>query len=123
MDEMMYNSLSSYYNALEKKGYMSFEDSKKLLVLLFYMDFIYHDYDALISREDYQLIERALNCLYGSSCLIPYPEYLEMARMQLGEISELVQRINNMENAVVLKTMDVVPEDGSDIIITREQED
>ena len=78
MDEIIYNALTSYYHALEKLGYMSNSQAQKLLLLIFYRDFVFNDYRGLISREDYQLIERALNCLYGTTCLIPYPDYLKM---------------------------------------------
>lgn len=29
-----------------------------------------------ITEPDYRIIQNALNCLYGSSCLIPYPNYI-----------------------------------------------
>lgn len=29
-----------------------------------------------ITENDYRIIQNALNCLYGSSCLIPYPNYI-----------------------------------------------
>ena len=105
MDEMIYNALTSYYNALEKLGYMSNSQAQKLLLLIFYRDFVFNDYRGLISKEDYQLIERALNCLYGTTCLIPYPDYLKMGKLHLGETTEMAQRIKNLEDTNVLKVM------------------
>lgn len=29
-----------------------------------------------ITEHDYRIIQNALNCLYGSSCLISYPSYI-----------------------------------------------
>ena len=29
-----------------------------------------------VTERDYRIIQGALNCLYGSSCLISYPSYL-----------------------------------------------
>ena len=103
MDEMIYNGLSSYFNVLEKTGYMSYVQMQRLLVLIFYNDFVYNDFRGNITKEDYRLIERALDCLYGSSCLIPYPNYLKMGKMHLGEASEMAYRLKVLENTEVLK--------------------
>jgi len=120
MDNIIYNALSSYYHALEWMGYMSNAQAKKLLLLIFYRDFVYHDYRGLLSREDYLLIERALDCLWGSSCLIPYPDYLKMGKLHLGETTELVQRLKNIEDTEVLKAMNVEGISG-DIVVTKEE--
>lgn len=103
MDEIVYEALGVYYNVLEKTGYMSYENMRKLLVLIFYNDLVYSDYRGLITREDYRLIERALDCLYGSSCLIPYPDYLKMGKLHLGEVTELAHRLRTLENTEVVK--------------------
>ena len=126
MDEMLYSSLSSYFNALEYKGYMPYSEMQKLLVLIFYKDFVYGDYNGLLSKEDYQTIERALDCLYGSTCLIPYPDYLKMGKLHLGETTELANRIKVLEKTKVLKAGDpptgqIV--EGSDIMIISDEEE
>ena len=77
--------------------------AQKLLLLLFYRDFCYHDYKGLLSKEDYHLIEKALDCLWGSSCLIPYPDYLKMGRLHLGDMTEISHRIKTLEDTKVLK--------------------
>ena len=77
VDEMIYGALSQYFSLLKKTGYYKYADVQKLLVLIFYRDFVFNDYRGLISREDYLVIERALNCLFGTTCLIPYPDYLK----------------------------------------------
>ena len=127
MDEIVYEAFRVYYNVLEKTGYMSYENVRKLLVLSFYNDFVFNDYRGLITREDYRLIERALDCLYGSTCLIPYPDYLKMGKLHLGEVTELNCRVKNLENTDVLKlihnlsSVDDNPE--SDVIIVAEEKD
>ena len=127
MDEIIYNALTSYYNALEKLGYMSNSQAQKLLLLSFYRDFVFNDYRGLISREDYQLIERALNCLYGTTCLIPYPDYLKMGKLHLGEVTELAQRVKNIEDTEVAKLIhDLDNAEGtlpSDVLLYAEEED
>lgn len=105
MDEMIYNTLSYYFHALEVKGYMPFRDSVKALLLIFYRDFVLNDFRARITEEDYHLIEKALDCLYGTTCLIPYPDYLKMGKLYLGEITELSTRTKNIENTPVVKLL------------------
>lgn len=126
MDSILYNSLSSYYNALEKKGYMSHSHAQKLLVLIFYRDFILKDYRGLLSKEDYHLIERALDCLYGTTCLIPYPSYLKMGELNLGGMTELAQRVKKLEEEPVLKLVHdkstiINPDSESDIEVIAEE--
>ena len=103
MDEILYEALTKYYHALEVKGYMSRKHSDRLLILCFYRDFIFNDYRGILKKEDYYLIEKALDCIYGSSCLIPYPDYLKMGKLKLGEITELSQRIKTLEDTEVVK--------------------
>lgn len=105
MDRILYDAFSKYYEALGATGYMSRAESEKLLVLSFYKDFIYNDYRGNIKESDYQWIEKALNCIYGTSCLIPYPEYLKMGKMYIGSVSEIAQRVKTVEDTQVLKLM------------------
>ena len=123
MDELIYDALSSYYHALELKGYMPQKDSEKLLVLIFIRDFVFHDYRGLISKEDYYLIERALDCLYGTTCLIPYPDYLKMGKLHLGEITEMANRVKTLEETEVIQPMDgtFVDVDDSDIMLVEKE--
>lgn len=124
MDEIVYEALSKYYHALELKGYINIKHSYKLLVLAFYKDYIYQDYRGLIGKEDYRLIEKALDCIYGTSCLIPYPDYLKMGKLHLGQITELTQRIAALENTNVVKVIHNIDdnENTSDIVITEEED-
>ena len=122
MDSIIYDALSSYYHALELKGYMSNSHAMKLLLLIFYRDFVFHDYRGFISRDDYLLIERALDCLWGSTCLIPYPDYLKMGKLHLGEITELASRVRTLEDTDVLKAFDADGTGDSDIIITSDED-
>ena len=127
MDSILYEALGSYYHALELLGYQSFEKSQKLLLLIFYRDFVFHDYNGLLSKEDYRQIERALDCLWGSTCLIPYPDYLKMGKLHLGEMTELANRVKTLEDEPVLKlihdasTIDN-PDSQSDIEVVLEED-
>ena len=112
---------------MELKGYMSRTHSEKLLVIAFYWDFMYNDYRALLSKEDYRLIEGALDCIYGTSCLIPYPDYLKMGKLHLGEMTEMAQRVKTLEDTDVVKVMqdlnNVDDTTQSDIYIVSEDSD
>lgn len=105
MDEILFEALTKYYHALELKGYMAMPQSAKLLVMCFYRDFMFHDYRGLLSKRDYCLIERALDCIYGTSCLIPYPDYLKMGKLHLGEMTEMAQRVKTIEDTNVVKVI------------------
>lgn len=105
MDSIIYNALMAYYNALEKLGHVSDGEVAKLLVLTFYNELIFRDFRNFLSREDYHIVEQALDCLYGSTCLIPYPEYLNMGNLHIGDISELANRVQALEDTNVLKVI------------------
>lgn len=123
MDEIVYNALVSYYHALGLKGYMSNSQSEKLLILSFYRDFVFEDYRGMLSCEDYHIIERALDCLWGSTCLIPYPDYLKMGKLELGKMTELASRVKALEDTNVLKSINADDTVDSDIIITEESDE
>ena len=126
MDNIIYNAITQYYAALCKLGYYSYSEVFKLLVLCFYRDYVFHDYRGVLSRKDYHVIERALNCLFGSTCLIPYPDYLKMGKLHLGETTELANRLKVLENTEVMKAADFIDPEGtieSDIIIVAEEGD
>lgn len=98
MDKVLYDSLCRYFATLAKVGNVSYNSVDKLLVLIFYKHFIYEDYRGNLSKEDYSTIEQALDCLFGSTCLIPYPNYLEMGKLHLGDITEMAHRITDNES-------------------------
>ena len=126
MEELIYNSLTHYFSVLKKTGYYKYSDVLKLVVLMFYNDFVYTDYRGFLSKDDYRLIERALNCLFGSTCLIPYPDYLKMGKLHLGEITEVAQRVKTLEETSVVKLIhDLESAEGtvqSDVIVVAEED-
>ena len=127
MDEFVYTSIGRYFHTLQNFGYLSYKNVKSLLVLIFFYNMIYHDYRGLIRKKDYGIIERALNCLYGTTCLIPYPDYLKMGKLKLGEMTEMAQRIKNIEEEPVLKLIHDIstvdnPENNSDVEVVLSEE-
>lgn len=124
MDKLLYEALTKYYNALEYNIYMDKIPTMELLVLGFYRDFIFHDFRGLLSKENYHLIEKALDCLFGNSCLIPYPDYLKMGKLHLGDMTEMAHRVKILEDTDVVKMvhLDNAPDEEpqSDVLIVAE---
>lgn len=93
MDNVVYTAISRYFNMLSKFGYVNYDEVYNILYLILIRDFIYNYFYGYITEDDYRYIERSLYCLFGKSCLIPYPEYLTMNNLNLGSISELAYMI------------------------------
>lgn len=126
MDNLLYEALTKYYHALEYNVYMEKVPTDELLVMGFYRDFIYKDYRGLLSKESYNLIGKALDCLFGNSCLIPYPDYLKMGKLHLGDMTELAQRVKTLEDTDVVKMIHLVndtPDEDSDVMIVAEDDE
>ena len=103
MERLLYNTINSYFSTLERRGFTPAMDAKKALVFTFFWDFIYGEHAGILKRPEYMLIEKALDCLYGTSCLIPYPDYLKMGKLRLGQMEEIDYRLTNVENTKVVK--------------------
>ena len=124
MDNYIFNVITQYYKALSKLGYYPYKDVLSLLVLCFYRDFVFNDFRSHINRDDYHQIELALNCLFGTSCLMPYPDYLKMGKLHIGEMTEMAQRVKTLEETEVIKPCKgEMVSDDSDIIIVENEED
>ena len=124
MDEILYEALTKYYHALEVKGYMSLSHCYKLLVMIFLRDFVYQDHRGVLSKSDYRLIEKALDCIYGTSCLIPYPDYLKMGKLHLGEMTEVISRLKELEDTKVVKVIHdttTTTDDDSDVLVMMDE--
>ena len=116
MDEILYNSLLKYFNTLSSVGYVSYKDVDKLLLLTIIQEFIYNDFRGFISEDDYREIEEFLYKIFGTSCLIPYPNYCNdytMNKLHLGDISELSHRVSvnedNIKEIQDTKVIKVIP--------------
>lgn len=99
MENFVYQAVMHYFKALSLLGYYKYKDVEKLIVLLFYHVLIDHDYRGYVKEKDYKLIDKALHCLYGTTCLIPYPDYLKMGKLKLGEFTEVLSRTKAIEKS------------------------
>lgn len=73
--DQLFKALNSYFNSLSYFGYKKQSDVNKLLVLDYIYEILTGNMRYYVTEDDYRWIERALSCLYGSSCLVPYPQY------------------------------------------------
>lgn len=72
--------LDGYFEALSYTGYVKHPTVKRFLAWLFLVDFVELIYTRL-TDEDYNLINRALACLFnGGSCLLPYDALENIAK-------------------------------------------
>lgn len=74
MDNIIRDSLNKYFNNLQYTGYQSISNTNKLLFLTCIQELIDAGIINYVSEEDYEYIIKALYCVYGSNCLIAYPE-------------------------------------------------
>lgn len=126
MVDNVYNSLHKYFTSLSNTGYVKNKEVNKLLVYISIQELLDNDFRGLVSAEDYELINKALYCLYGSTCLIPYPDYYSNKNnriMYIGSYSELAHRVSELEknstviNAVVVKPINEDSVDDTDTTI------
>lgn len=73
---VLYNSLSRYFNRLKKFGYVPYSQVDKILVMLLIDDIISGKFIQLVPEDDYRILTECMYCLYGTTCLIPYPKYV-----------------------------------------------
>lgn len=81
LNNELLNSLNIYFCSLSKFGYMNYSDVNKLIVVLFMGEILEGLFDNLIEEDDYKSITNAINCLLGTSCIIPYPKLNKGVRL------------------------------------------
>lgn len=77
LTDIAYTSINRYFNTLSKLGYKSDNEVYRLILLLFIEEMLDSSFSLYIDEEDYRTINNVLYCLFGSTCLIPYPEFLQ----------------------------------------------
>lgn len=102
MSNFIYEVLSRYFNTLSILGYKEYLSVYKVLLLILIKDFIDRDYYGYLTKEDYNTVNKALYCIYGTTCLIPYSgKYSKtMNKLYLGSMSEIAYRLSQIEDDV-----------------------
>ena len=75
IDNVSYDAIYRYFNALSKFGYKSYGDVEKLIALLT-LDEMLHVFNEYIDEDDFRAIINAIYCLSGTTCLIDFPSYV-----------------------------------------------
>lgn len=70
--------LENYFNILSQTGYYKYSSVYKILVFIFIDDILNTEMNTFVTEDDYKLMVDILECLYGSECLISYPEFKEL---------------------------------------------
>jgi len=74
-----YCQIKRYFDVLGKTGYYPEGDVGKFIIYLYIIYLLEGELSDFVTDEDYRTIYKALVCLWGSSCLIPYPEWRRTA--------------------------------------------
>lgn len=103
----VYSSVKSYFTALSQLGYKDYDSVYKLLVYTFIEEILTGAMRFFITEEDYRIIEEALSCIYGTTCLMPYPQYINEDSLfgQMESIGYILPRITeDTDNIRVLES-------------------
>lgn len=92
-------ALNRYFTALSQFGYKKDSEVESLLVLLFIEGTILNDFSEFVTEDDYRIILQALECLYGSNCMIDFPTYANYDSLVHKSDISLVPRIT--EDAIL----------------------
>ena len=115
MNQYINTSLQLYFKSLVTYGYSKESVTRKLIVLIFLQEMLDGAFMTLMPEEDYRDIQRLLSCMYGSDCLLPYPQYaadvtLPMVNWQNMEIRipEITFTIDNVDRSLRKSTQEIV---------------
>lgn len=92
LNNITLDALERYFKVLESVGYTTESNTNKILLLQFLQEFL-QDYAYYITEEDYNVIERIVQCLGQSSCLVPYREYQQISQVLTGYIYSIPIRV------------------------------
>lgn len=100
MVNYLYEALCGYFTRLCHVGYMKQSEVEKLVVLTSIQRMVDCDFRGYLDEEAYNKINDVLYNLYGTTCLIPYPDYYsnkDKRIMYTCSISELASRVQRLE--------------------------
>lgn len=77
ISEVVYKMFLNYFSNLEYLGFYADNITYNMIILSFIEDILKGKYGIIESEEDYKIIDNFLYTVYGTSCVIPYPEYIK----------------------------------------------
>lgn len=77
---LLNTSLHNYYKLLSTFGNRNYKDVFKLIIVSYIRDILYNtELRANMTELEYHDIHKCLYILYGTTCLLPFPEYNKTA--------------------------------------------
>ena len=96
-------TLDRYFEILKYKGYIPENQTNKLILLQFLQELL-QEYPYFVTEQDYTTIERIVQCLSDSACLIPYREYKQVSMPLINYVTSSPVRITEtMEDTEYLR--------------------
>ena len=105
LDNLVSESLNRYFTVLESLGQISNADTNKLILLSFIQEFL-GEYQGYITEEDYRVIDSIIQCLAGTSCLIPYGQYQQLSTPVTGYTFNIPYRVNVQSDGQHLRAIE-----------------
>lgn len=96
----VYKALNSYFNTISVTGYKKDIEVYKLLIFLYLETLLYDSSVGMVSEKDYNDIIKALYCIYGTSCMFPYPDY----RKSYTDVTKSVHDRYRISEDMILRT-------------------
>lgn len=84
------NALKEYFNTIEQTGYLKYSVVNGILGLILVDTFLNTDINVFVTEEDYKIMAKFLYCLYGTNCLIPYPQFYK----EIPQVGSVVPDLN-----------------------------
>jgi hypothetical protein len=114
----LYCNVTHYFDTLSKLGYYKYTDVYKLLIYLFIeQEFLDGQYEYFVTEDDYDTILKALNCIWGTSCLTPYLSWRQGIQNEDGAI---YNKWNNGEYRITEDRILRSPEESDSLRVTEE---
>ena len=100
-------AVDRYFNVLALFGYKDYTSVYKLLALLHIEELLTDSsFSGFVSEKDYRIIMNALYCLTGSTCLIPYPEFINNDSLIHDTLRNYIPRITQDSNLRYTETFE-----------------
>lgn len=103
------NAVNKYFHTITNLGYKKDKDVNNLIGYIFLEELLCGDMSQFITEKDYNTIDKALYCLYGTSCTIPYPDYKKSPTESIQTIpveyritEDGILRITEMDNVRIV---------------------
>lgn len=94
LSNILYETINKYFNKLSVFGYCSYNEVNKIIAICA-IDELLHTY--LFTEKQYKLIQRSVNKLLGTSCLLSYPD-MPIRHSVISKDNEAFLRISELSN-------------------------